>query len=136
MPMESEEDSAKKASHRSCPLTNIAEPSRTARDTHINKDVPAQGVPSLKPGRIPAELAEKAKAFGLCVNKEAQRLADQYGKSLASVMTAAGLSTKATWNESIWNLHQAWYASTNPKASDGRSLIFSYLLMLMQSQNA
>ena len=107
----------------------------TARDIHINKDVPAQGVQSLKPGRIPAELAEKAKAFGLCVNKEAQHLADKYGKSLASVMTAAGLSTKAMWNESIWNLHQVWYASTNSKASDGRSLIFSYLLMLMWSQS-
>ena len=101
--MESEEDSTKKAGHRSHPQINVAKLSRTARDIHINKDVPAQGVQSLKPGRIPAKLTEKAKTFGLHVNKEAQRLADQYGKSLASVMTAAGLSTKATQNESIWN---------------------------------
>ena len=77
VPMESEEDSTKKAGHHSRPQINVAKPSRTGRDIHIDKDVPAQGVQSLKPGRIPAELTEKAKAFGLRVNKEAQRLADQ-----------------------------------------------------------
>ncbi|KAI6003235.1 hypothetical protein F5J12DRAFT_893864 [Pisolithus orientalis] len=32
-------------------------------------------------------------------------------------MAAAGLTTKATHVESVWNMHQAWYAHTNPKAS-------------------
>ncbi|KAI6117922.1 hypothetical protein F5141DRAFT_1061637 [Pisolithus sp. B1] len=32
-------------------------------------------------------------------------------------MTAAGLTSKATWAELVWNLHQAWYAHANPKAS-------------------
>ncbi|KAI5991080.1 hypothetical protein F5J12DRAFT_786413 [Pisolithus orientalis] len=32
-------------------------------------------------------------------------------------MAAAGLTTKATHAESVWNMHQAWYAHTNPKAS-------------------
>ncbi|KAI5989608.1 hypothetical protein EDC04DRAFT_2912197 [Pisolithus marmoratus] len=32
-------------------------------------------------------------------------------------MTTAGLTTKATQAESIWNMHQAWYASTHSKQS-------------------
>ncbi|KAI6042077.1 hypothetical protein EDC04DRAFT_2601218 [Pisolithus marmoratus] len=49
--------------------------------------------------------------------KEAQVIADKYGKMLISIMTAAGLTTKATQVESVWNTHQAWYVHTNPKAS-------------------
>ncbi|KAI6097828.1 hypothetical protein F5141DRAFT_1219920 [Pisolithus sp. B1] len=33
-------------------------------------------------------------------------------------MATAGLTTKATWAESVWNMHQAWYVGTNPKMSD------------------
>ncbi|KIN95979.1 hypothetical protein M404DRAFT_33726 [Pisolithus tinctorius Marx 270] len=49
--------------------------------------------------------------------QEAQAIADEYGKTLGSIMAAAGLTTKATHAESVWNMHQAWYAQTNPKAS-------------------
>ncbi|KAI6099278.1 hypothetical protein EDD16DRAFT_1520799 [Pisolithus croceorrhizus] len=32
-------------------------------------------------------------------------------------MTSTGLTSKATQAELVWNLHQAWYAHANPKAS-------------------
>ncbi|KAI6044358.1 hypothetical protein EDC04DRAFT_2889818 [Pisolithus marmoratus] len=50
--------------------------------------------------------------------QEAQAIADEYGKTLESIMAAAGLTMKATWAESVWNMHQAWYAGANPKTSD------------------
>ncbi|KIN93547.1 hypothetical protein M404DRAFT_36000 [Pisolithus tinctorius Marx 270] len=33
-------------------------------------------------------------------------------------MAATGLTTKATRAKSVWNMHQAWYAHTNPKTSE------------------
>ncbi|KAI6137006.1 hypothetical protein F5141DRAFT_1059934 [Pisolithus sp. B1] len=38
----------------------------------------------------------------------------QYGKTLASIMAAAGLMTKATKAESVWNMHQAWHVLLGP----------------------
>ncbi|KAI6106462.1 hypothetical protein EDD16DRAFT_1713400 [Pisolithus croceorrhizus] len=59
----------------------------------------------------------QAQVLGMCTTQEAQAIADKYSKTLISIMTAAGLTSKATWAESVWNLHQAWYAHANPKAS-------------------
>ncbi|KIN92738.1 hypothetical protein M404DRAFT_36770 [Pisolithus tinctorius Marx 270] len=69
-------------------------------------------------GRLPIDALQKAQALSAHTTQEAQAIADEYGKTLVSIMAAAGLTTKATWAESVWNIHQAWYASTNPKLSD------------------
>ncbi|KIK22840.1 hypothetical protein PISMIDRAFT_101650, partial [Pisolithus microcarpus 441] len=73
-------------------------------------------------GRLPLVAIKKAQELGMCTAREAQAIADEYGKTLASIMAAAGLTTRATWAESIWNMHQAWYARTNPKTSDSKQL--------------
>ncbi|KAI6040017.1 hypothetical protein EDC04DRAFT_2602762 [Pisolithus marmoratus] len=49
--------------------------------------------------------------------RDAQEIANKYGKSLRLIMITAGLTTKATWAELIWNMHQAWYAGTHSKQS-------------------
>ncbi|KAI6095879.1 hypothetical protein F5141DRAFT_1221319 [Pisolithus sp. B1] len=59
----------------------------------------------------------QVQALGMCTTQEAQVIANKYGKTLISIMTAAGLTSKATWAESVWNLHLAWYVHANPKAS-------------------
>lgn len=54
--------------------------------------------------------------------EEAQSIADEYGKSLRTIMGAAGLSAKATQAESVWNMHQAWYVDAYPKDAGGMFL--------------
>ncbi|KAI5998980.1 hypothetical protein F5J12DRAFT_784822 [Pisolithus orientalis] len=75
------------------------------------------GLLCFKPGQLPLEAIQKAQALGMCTTQEAQVIADEYGKTLWSIMAAGGLTTKATHTESVWNMHQAWYAHTNPKVS-------------------
>ncbi|KAI6114654.1 hypothetical protein EV401DRAFT_2074060 [Pisolithus croceorrhizus] len=69
-------------------------------------------------GRLPLAAIKKAQALGMRTAQEAQAITDEYGKTLASIMAAAGLTTKATQAESVWNMHQAWYAATDPKLSE------------------
>ncbi|KAI6097746.1 hypothetical protein EDD16DRAFT_1518042 [Pisolithus croceorrhizus] len=57
---------------------------------------------------------KKAQALGMHTAGEAQAIADEFGKTLASIMAAAGLMTKETWAESVWNMHQAWCALLDP----------------------
>ncbi|KIO02052.1 hypothetical protein M404DRAFT_28036 [Pisolithus tinctorius Marx 270] len=72
----------------------------------------------------------KAQALGMHTTQEAQAIADEYGKTLGSIMAAAGLTTKATHAESVWNMHQAWYAHTNPKVSaEYLSTIIKYKIL-------
>ncbi|KIO04857.1 hypothetical protein M404DRAFT_25939 [Pisolithus tinctorius Marx 270] len=78
------------------------------------------GLLRFKPARLPLEAIRKAQALGMRTTQEAQVIADEYGKTLGSIMAAAGLTTKATRAESVWNMHQAWYAHTNPKVSAGQ----------------
>ncbi|KIN98977.1 hypothetical protein M404DRAFT_30939 [Pisolithus tinctorius Marx 270] len=73
---------------------------------------------TLRHGRLPINALQKAQALSVRTTQEAQAIADEYGKTLVSIMAAAGLTTKATQAESVWNIHQAWYVSTNPKLSD------------------
>ncbi|KAI6102030.1 hypothetical protein EDD16DRAFT_1716190 [Pisolithus croceorrhizus] len=68
--------------------------------------------------RLPLAAIKKAQALGMCTAQEAQAIADEYGKTLVSIMAAVGLMTKATQVQSVWNMHQAWYAATDPKLSD------------------
>ncbi|KAI6008699.1 hypothetical protein F5J12DRAFT_782162 [Pisolithus orientalis] len=75
------------------------------------------GLLCFKPGQLPLEAIQKAQALGMHTTQEAQVIADEYGKTLGSIMAAAGLTTKATCAESVWNMHQAWYVHTNPKVS-------------------
>ncbi|KAI6010660.1 hypothetical protein F5J12DRAFT_781679 [Pisolithus orientalis] len=65
----------------------------------------------------PREWAPDFKAC-VCTTQEAQAIADEYGKTLVLIVATTGLTTKATWAESVWNIHWAWYASTNPKLSN------------------
>ncbi|KAI6127053.1 hypothetical protein F5141DRAFT_1060670 [Pisolithus sp. B1] len=58
--------------------------------------------------RLPLAAIKKAQALGMCTAWEAQAIADEYGKMLASIMATAGLMTKATQVESVWNMHLAW----------------------------
>ncbi|KIM57576.1 hypothetical protein SCLCIDRAFT_28791 [Scleroderma citrinum Foug A] len=74
-----------------------------------------EGPQTVKPGRLPMEAIRKAQALGRCATEEAEAIANKYGKTLATIMAAAGLSTKATRSESVWNMHQAWYASAHCK---------------------
>ncbi|KAI6096647.1 hypothetical protein F5141DRAFT_1220609 [Pisolithus sp. B1] len=69
-------------------------------------------------GRLHLAAIKKAQELGMCTAQEAQAIADEYGKTLASIMATAGLMTKATWAEPVWNMHQAGYVVTNPKMSD------------------
>ncbi|KAI6017038.1 hypothetical protein EDC04DRAFT_2608197 [Pisolithus marmoratus] len=71
-----------------------------------------------KCSRLPLAAIKKAQALRMCTAQEAQAIADEYGKTMVSIMAAAGLMTKATQAESVWNMHQAWYAATDPKLSD------------------
>ncbi|KAI6028248.1 hypothetical protein EDC04DRAFT_2605726 [Pisolithus marmoratus] len=62
---------------------------------------------SHKPGHPPMEAIQKAQALGAHTTSDAQEIADEYGKCLGSIMIAAGLTTKATQAEPVWNMHQA-----------------------------
>ncbi|KIM52835.1 hypothetical protein SCLCIDRAFT_90697, partial [Scleroderma citrinum Foug A] len=70
---------------------------------------------SFKPGRLPTNAIQKAQALGKHTTEEALSIANEYSKSLGTTMAAAGLSTKATQTELVWNMHQAWYADAYPK---------------------
>jgi len=83
------------------------------------------------------EAITEAQALGMSTTQEAQAIGDKHGKMLVLIMTAAGLTTKATWAKSVWNKHQAWYAHTNPKASQGKCHPrFSFCGMLTTSQRS
>ena len=78
---------------------------------------------------------EKALAFDKLVKQQANILANEYGKDIGSIMNATGLYTKPPRAESVWNMHQAWYASTNPKTSQGKCFLSSgvhYVLISLQ----
>ncbi|KAI6019757.1 hypothetical protein F5J12DRAFT_780852 [Pisolithus orientalis] len=76
------------------------------------------GPPTLRHGRLPIDALQKAQVLSVCTTQEAQAIANEYGKTLVSIMADAGLTTKATQAESVWNIHQAWYVSANPKLSN------------------
>ncbi|KAI6098179.1 hypothetical protein F5141DRAFT_1066997 [Pisolithus sp. B1] len=94
---------------------------RCARPTRIGENFDIKGVdqqPQVhKPGQLPMEAIQKAQALGACTTQDTQGITDEYGKSLRSIMITAGLTTKATQMESIWNMHQAWYAGKHSKQS-------------------
>ncbi|KAI5990793.1 hypothetical protein EDC04DRAFT_2911780 [Pisolithus marmoratus] len=120
--MDIEDDSPKTKRKYAHPLTEVGMSQATSRT--VDEGVDTDGVGgteerslNLKCGRLPMEAICEAQALGMCTMQEAQAIADKYGKMLISIMTAAGLTSKATWVESVWNMHQAWYAHTNPKVS-------------------
>ncbi|KAI5985669.1 hypothetical protein EDC04DRAFT_3000384 [Pisolithus marmoratus] len=98
-----------------CILTNASEGSDMAPEGGLGTESNLQ---ACRHGRLPLAAVKKAQELGMHTTWEAQAIADEYGKMLASIMAAAGLMTKATWAESIWNMYQAWYAGSNPKTSD------------------
>ncbi|KAI6021968.1 hypothetical protein EDC04DRAFT_2607087 [Pisolithus marmoratus] len=96
-------------------LTNASEGSDMAPEDGLGTESNLQ---ACRHGRLPLAAVKKAQELGMCTTQEAQAIADEYGKMLASIMAAAGLMMKATWAESVWNMHQAWYVGSNPKTSD------------------
>ncbi|KAI5996095.1 hypothetical protein EDC04DRAFT_2909970 [Pisolithus marmoratus] len=119
--MDIEDDSPKTKRKYARPLTEVGMSWATSRT--VDEGVDTDGVGgteerslNLKCGRLPMEAICEAQALGMHTMQEAQVIADKYGKMI-SIMTAAGLTSKATRVESVWNMHQAWYAHTNPKAS-------------------
>ena len=65
------------------------------------------------------EAIRKAQVLGRHATEKAEAIVNEYGKTLATIMAAAGLSTKATQSELVWNMHQAWYASAHCKKNGG-----------------
>ncbi|KAI6007913.1 hypothetical protein EDC04DRAFT_2611221 [Pisolithus marmoratus] len=115
------EDNSQKTKRKYAhPLTDVSQATSRTVDEGVDTD-DAGGTEerslNLKCGRLPMEAIHQAQALGMCTTQEAQAIADKYRKTLISIMTAAGLTSKATWAESAWNMHQAWYVHTNPKAS-------------------
>ncbi|KAI6030352.1 hypothetical protein EDC04DRAFT_2605306 [Pisolithus marmoratus] len=86
-------------------LTNASEGSDMAPEDGLGTESNLQ---ACRHGRLPLAAVRKAQELGMCTTWEAQAIADEYGKMLASIMAAAGLMMKATWAESVWNMHQAW----------------------------
>ncbi|KAI6021051.1 hypothetical protein EDC04DRAFT_2607392 [Pisolithus marmoratus] len=117
-----EDDSPKTKRKYAHPLTEVGMSRATSRTVDEGVDTDGAGgteerLLNLKRGRLPMDAICEVQALGMCTIQEAQVIADKYGKMLISIMTAAGLTSKATQAESVWNMHQAWYAHTNPKAS-------------------
>ncbi|KAI6095312.1 hypothetical protein F5141DRAFT_1068490 [Pisolithus sp. B1] len=102
--------------HSSTPPLKCSSSEDEGADTD-NDNRPEESSVNLKCGRLPMGAICQVQALGMHTTQEAQAIANKYGKTLVSIMTAAGLTSKATWAESVWNLHQAWYAHANPKAS-------------------
>ncbi|KAI6009948.1 hypothetical protein EDC04DRAFT_2610423 [Pisolithus marmoratus] len=120
--MDIEDNSPKTKRKYAHPLTEVGMSQATSRTVDEGVDTDSVGGTeerslNLKHGRLPMEAIHKVQALGMCTTQEAQAIADKYGKMLISIMTAAGLTSKATQVESVWNMHQAWYVHTNPKAS-------------------
>jgi hypothetical protein len=57
--------------------------------------------------------------------EEAKKIAEQYGKSLRTILIQAGLSVKPTQAENGWNMYQAWYTVQFPKSPDSESCVVS-----------
>ncbi|KAI6011637.1 hypothetical protein EDC04DRAFT_2905349 [Pisolithus marmoratus] len=121
-PMSSEEttdtqdvDQHRRSKKSNCILTTASKDSDLAQEDVLGMQSKLQ---VHKHGRLPLAAIKKAQALRMHTAWEAQAIADEYGKTMVSIMAAAGLMTKATWVESIWNMHQAWYAATDPILSD------------------
>ncbi|KAI6095310.1 hypothetical protein EV401DRAFT_1896095 [Pisolithus croceorrhizus] len=102
--------------HSSTPPLECSSSEDEGADTD-NDNRPEESSVNLKHGRLPMEAICQVQALRMHTTQEAQAIANKYGKTLISIMTAAGLTSKATWAELVWNLHQAWYVHANPKAS-------------------
>ncbi|KAI6154731.1 hypothetical protein BKA82DRAFT_4347722 [Pisolithus tinctorius] len=101
-----------------CHLAKFTGTSPVGLDNEENPCNAEQSSQSFKHGRLPLEAIRKAQALGMKTTQEAHTIAMQYGKTPTSIMATAGLTTKATRAKSVWNMHQAWYAHTNPKTSE------------------
>ncbi|KIN95278.1 hypothetical protein M404DRAFT_34263 [Pisolithus tinctorius Marx 270] len=82
---------------------------KVSRCSESNEDGLAaeNGPPTLRCGRLPIDALQKAQALSAHTTQEAQAIANEYGKTLVLIMATAGLTTKATQAESVWNIHQA-----------------------------
>ncbi|KAI6040995.1 hypothetical protein EDC04DRAFT_2602037 [Pisolithus marmoratus] len=108
-----EDNSPKTKRKYACPLTEVGMSQATLRTVDEGVDTDGAGGTeerslNLKCGRLPMEAIHEVQALGMRTMQEAQVIADKYGKMLVSIMSAAGLTSKATWVESVWNMHQAW----------------------------
>ncbi|KAL4065809.1 hypothetical protein V8B97DRAFT_2025595 [Scleroderma yunnanense] len=83
-----------------CSLAKVTAPStstfRMASDEESDADDKDKSLQTIKPGRLPMEAIQKAQALSRHTTEEAKAIANEYGKTLATIMAAAGLSMKAS----------------------------------------
>ena len=88
-----------------CPAAKAARPfvstSGMAGGEGSDADDEGENTQSFKPGRLLTNAIQKVQALGKCMTEEALSIANEYGKSLGTIMAAAGLSTKATQTKSV-----------------------------------
>jgi hypothetical protein len=73
-------------------------------------------------GPLPDEACREAHELGDQVMADIKALAVKYGKPVQCILEEAGLKKIATRAEQRWNLHQKWYAFTQPRSESGESL--------------
>ncbi|KIJ04422.1 hypothetical protein PAXINDRAFT_22290, partial [Paxillus involutus ATCC 200175] len=65
-----------------------------------------------KKGPLSKEALAECEEFGREMEERATTLAKKFGKKTRSIFAAASLSTSASRKESIWNMHQSWFFTT------------------------
>jgi len=95
------------------------DPPVTDNDQEPDDDQEPNAPDPLMPGRLPREGILKAIALGEKTVAEARKIANEYGKSVRTILLEAGLSVKPNRAENSWNMHQLWYKIRHPKSSDG-----------------
>ncbi|KAL4066460.1 hypothetical protein V8B97DRAFT_1874420 [Scleroderma yunnanense] len=88
-----------------CSLAKVTAPStstsKMAGDEESDANDKDKSLQTVKPGRLLMEAIQKAQALGRCTTEEAKAIVNEYGKTLATIMAAAGLSMKASWAELV-----------------------------------
>lgn len=74
-------------------------------------------------GPMSNQAVEEAVALGKATRESAEAIVKKYGKSVCSVMIAAGLSIQNARVTNFSNLHKVWYAHHYPKPKN--STVFS-----------
>ncbi|KAG2154294.1 uncharacterized protein EDB93DRAFT_1102424 [Suillus bovinus] len=96
------------------PPTEIEDLNNDQNDVNIDKN----SGDSLMSGQLPQEAINKAIALGKKTVEEAKNIANEYGKSVCTILIQARLSVKPTRAENSWNMYQVWYKMQHPKSSD------------------
>ncbi|KIJ07840.1 hypothetical protein PAXINDRAFT_18993 [Paxillus involutus ATCC 200175] len=66
----------------------------------------------LKKGLLSKEALAECEEFGCEMEERTTTLAKKFGKKTQSIFAAASLSMSVSRKESIWNMHQSWFFTT------------------------